>query len=343
MTTLDAYLREFRATLGGCDEATKRDLLEEVAGHLEERVRALQLAGASEEEAMNETVNKFGTAREVGGQLGAIHGRLSRRDALLAALPVALIGLGVGLILLFWLVRTPLVIGGTTPAWQAWKPEAVILIAGSGIIMGIVGLILVGGALVGLVRRLPPWAGPWLGVVTVAFLGIWAGVTEDAPSVDNALLELLLAAILLAWVLLPLVLTAWRDVRSGLLTGLTMSMIFAQVLVTNARALPMQRFDVALLVLPLGLIQAALLYLVARSDPVRRWMWAVSVAALALFLNVIAILGASIVWRDWRILHGRPDTSFYFASLSLFPVAAALAISVVRWGWGRWRTRLVAG
>jgi hypothetical protein len=241
--------------------------------------------------------------------------------------------------LLFFISRTPLVIGGTTPAWQAWKPDAVILVAGLGIIMGIVGLILVGGALVGLMRRLPPWAGPWLGVVAAAFLGVWAGVTEEAPPVDNVLLELLLAAILLAWVLLPLVLTAWRDVRSGLLTGLTMSMIFAQMIVTNTRALPLQRFDVALLVLPLGLVQGVLLYLVARSDPVRRWMW----AGMALLLNVIAILGASVVWRDWRILHGRPDTSFYFAFLSLFPVAAALTISAARWGWGRWRARLVAG
>ncbi|MBU1877522.1 MAG: hypothetical protein KJ734_01095, partial [Chloroflexi bacterium] len=81
MITLDGYLIEFQVALGNCDEATKRDLLDEIAGHLEDRVRALQLAGVSEEEAMNKATNQFGAAREIGDRLQAVHGRVSRRDA----------------------------------------------------------------------------------------------------------------------------------------------------------------------------------------------------------------------------------------------------------------------
>lgn len=339
MTVLEHYLREFQLALGGCDEATRRNLMEEIAGHIEEHVRALQLAGASEEEAMDETVNRFGAAHEIGGQLRAVHGRPSRREALLAAAPPALMALGSGLSLLFFLSRTGLVLGGSTPAWQAWKPDAGVLGAGMLAVLAVTGLVLVGGALVALLRRLPPWAGPWLSAVAAAGFGALTIAGEDAPPLNNALLELAVGLVVLAWILLPLALTAWRDVRSGLLAGLTMGMILAQMLVTNARALPLERFDVALLVLPLGLFQGALLYLVARADPMRRWAWVL----LAVLLNVGAVLVGSAVWRDWRVLQGRPDTGFYFAFLSVCPVIAALAISAARWGWGQWRGRLVAG
>jgi hypothetical protein len=73
---------------------------------------------------MNETVDRFGAAREIGSQLRTVHGRVSRRDALLAAIPPVLLALGSGLVLAFYLSRTPLVIGGATPAWQAWEPDA---------------------------------------------------------------------------------------------------------------------------------------------------------------------------------------------------------------------------
>ena len=341
MTTLDGYLREFRAALGGCDETTKRDLLDEIAGHIEERVRSLQLAGASEEEAMNETVDRFGAAREIGGQLRAVHGRVSRRDALLAAIPPVLLALGSGLVLAFYLSRTPLVIGGATPAWQAWEPDASIIGAGTLIVGALTFLTLAGGALVALVRRLPPWAGTWLGAAAMA-IG-WLPVSLGKSAADgNALLESLVALTMLAWVLLPLALTAWQSVRSGLLAGLAMGMVFAQTFMIDARFFPLQRFDVTLLELPLGLAQGALLYLIARGDPLKRW----SLAALALLLNAVAIRGVYAIWQDsqaWRYRLDRQDTSLYFVFLSVCPVLAALVISAARWGWGRLQARLVAG
>lgn len=341
MTALDGYLREVRAALGGCDETTKRDLLDEIADHIEERVRALQLAGASEEEAMNETIDRFGTAREIGGQLRAIHGRVSHRDALLAAIPPVLLALGEGLILAFYLSRALLVVGGATPAWQAWKPDAPIIGAGTLIIAVLTLLTLAGGALVALVRRLPPWAGPWLGAAAMTIGGLLVVLGESAAN-GNVLLQLLVALVMLAWVLWPLVLTAWQSVRSGLLAGLTMGMVFAQMLLIDAWAVPLQRFDAALLGLPLGLAQGALLYLIARGDPVKRW----SLTVLALLLNAVAVRGVYAVWQDapgWRYRLDRPDTSLYFVFLSVCPVLVALVISAARWGWGRLRARLVAG
>jgi hypothetical protein len=201
------------------------------------------------------------------------------------------------------------------------------------------GLLLTGGALIALARRLPPWAGPWLSTAAAAWAGILVYVMEDPRLLNNDLVELLLVVIMLAVVLLSLVLAGWQGVRSGLLAGLTLGMVFTQSILFNAAATPLQRFDVALLVLPVGLAQGTLLYLVVGSNGVSQWASAV----LALLLDIAVIFWTGTLWRDWLARYGWSDDSVFSAFLSVCPVLFALTVSAVRWGWRRWRTRLTAG
>jgi len=87
MPSLNSYLAELQACLGGLPPGIQRDVIEELRGHLEDRSFSLQLRGISKEASMSQAIKRFGEAGEVGAALRDVHGRMSWSKVGLAVLP----------------------------------------------------------------------------------------------------------------------------------------------------------------------------------------------------------------------------------------------------------------
>jgi hypothetical protein len=107
MSRLDDYLNEIGNQLQLGAEA-REDILLEVRSHLEDSTRTLQLGGLSREESEAKAVERFGDAKEIGEELRQAHGRGTRKEGLLAALPPLLFGAAWGLPLV-----VPVLLGAT--------------------------------------------------------------------------------------------------------------------------------------------------------------------------------------------------------------------------------------
>lgn len=210
----------------------------------------------------------------------------SQRQALAAALPPLLFGLGIAL--------ASLVIGGPFHAVPSWR----IIV---GVIVGLVPVtVLAGGGLIALVRRLPDWGYAWVGADLMGLLLLLMSLAEDrefliSPVVDVALVVLILLAGLA--VLSVAALRGWQQaglVSIGLSATLGLSLCFV------VTACPFHRHDLALLAGPLGLLVAALTYAYTRgSGPAR-----IAVLLGVGLLNVGLTWMAGQVWQTWYLLRG---------------------------------------
>jgi hypothetical protein len=73
MSNLSQYLAELEATLGNLNAATRREIIEEVATHLEDQAHHFREGGLSEEESMSKAIRSFGRAVEIGRKMGEVH------------------------------------------------------------------------------------------------------------------------------------------------------------------------------------------------------------------------------------------------------------------------------
>ena len=73
MSSLSRYLAELEATLGHLDAEAKREIIEEVRGHLKDQAHHLQQSGLSGEESMSKAIRSFGRAVEIGRKMGEVH------------------------------------------------------------------------------------------------------------------------------------------------------------------------------------------------------------------------------------------------------------------------------
>jgi hypothetical protein len=73
MGNLNQYLVELEASLDHLDAATRREIVEEVAGHLKDQAHYFQLSGLSEEESMSKATRCFGRAVDIGRKIGEVH------------------------------------------------------------------------------------------------------------------------------------------------------------------------------------------------------------------------------------------------------------------------------
>ena len=87
MSSLNLYLAELQACLGDLSPFVRRDVMEELRGHLEDRASNLELQGISGEASMSEAIERFGEAGEVGAALRDVHRRMSWGKVGLAVLP----------------------------------------------------------------------------------------------------------------------------------------------------------------------------------------------------------------------------------------------------------------
>ena len=83
---LNRYLQSIREHLG-MDPISEREVIRELADHVEDSCQEMQKAGLSEEEALEKSITLLGPAKIVAKQIYEAHNRGTWRQALLAAMP----------------------------------------------------------------------------------------------------------------------------------------------------------------------------------------------------------------------------------------------------------------
>jgi len=83
---LNLYLQSIREHLG-MDPISEREVIRELADHVEDSCQEMQKAGLSEEEALEKSLTLLGPAKIVAKQIYEAHNRGTWRQALLAAIP----------------------------------------------------------------------------------------------------------------------------------------------------------------------------------------------------------------------------------------------------------------
>ncbi|MCX6011688.1 MAG: permease prefix domain 1-containing protein [Chloroflexi bacterium] len=144
VTALSLYLERVRENLK-LDSSTEREVIQELATHIEDELRELKDAGLSDEEAANTCLTLMGSAKTLAHQIYESHSQGSWTQALFTAMPHLLFGL---LFALSW--------------WQ-----------------GIIGLLAMLVAVLSVVvygwwRGKPSWLFSWLGysLLPVVFAGL---------------------------------------------------------------------------------------------------------------------------------------------------------------------------
>ena len=90
MASLKSYLAKLEARLSGLSPNAQQAVMEELRGHLEDRVAALRAGGLEKEASMSEAIERFGEAGEIGDALRDVHGRGSWDEALKGMVPFML-------------------------------------------------------------------------------------------------------------------------------------------------------------------------------------------------------------------------------------------------------------
>ena len=151
------YLQNIKENLR-LNTAEEKEVLRELATHIEERCQEMQDDGLTEDESTEKCLDLLGSARVVARQIYETHNQGSWRQALLAGMPHLFFA---GLFALNWL-------GGVT-----WLPVIVLIVAGI--------------VIYGRCHGKPAWLFPWFGysLLPVAAAGVallylpagWAWVT----------------------------------------------------------------------------------------------------------------------------------------------------------------------
>ena len=307
------------------DERRRRDMVAGISGHLEDKARWLMLRGLAEEASMEKAVEAFGDPAEVGRELKQVHGGATRRDALLAALPPVLLGLGIGVSLLLRVPLSQLVIGG--PTRVHYTPG--VITGGMMVTIGVIvltALILVIGGVVAVARRLPHWGHTWIGTTVMVIVFALVVAADDLPYLVSPVIDMLIMVTLMLLLGAALGAVGWRGPLLGGLAGLSTTMILSLVVVSWASNPPINRLDVGLLVGPLGLVYAGLIYSFVMGPPA--WRAALLAAGGLLCLATIWGVEYGVFWQ-WRVSHGQAGQPLILPVVGLAILAFGPAVGLV--------------
>jgi len=241
-------------------------------------------------------------------------------EAMIAALPPLLLGLGLSQVV-FFIRRWYL----TTGSYH-WDEGMLSSIGWSFALTLAVMLALVVVGLVAAIKRLPRWGYSWAagGLMAVFLLGTL--FSDDRPMTTGWAvfgLALLALGIALLWA------AARRAWQWAVLVSLGMTATFATGLTFFAAAAPLAGFDVALTAAPVGFAFALLIYFFMISES-RARLWLLALGGL-LALTV----GARYVsiWWDWAATHGKHGLAWCLAVLILGLTLAGPLMSGLQRGW----------
>ncbi len=212
-----------------------------------------------------------------------------RREALLASLPPVLFGVCIALgALVIW---EPWY---TIPRWRLMTGFAIMMLPSPVIALG---------GLIAMFKRLPPWGYTWAGgagMGVVLFVKVLAEERADfGLPLLSPVLDISLAILLLVGILALVIVTAWRGWRQAGLTSLGFATIAGMSSFSMATAAPFNRYDLALLAMPVGVLMAWLTWLYVRKGDAGR------VAAILGFgiLNAAVFL---VIADAWNLPPDRP-------------------------------------
>ena len=166
-TVLSHYLENIKGNLR-LDFPEEREVINELATHIEDRLQELKESGLSEEEATETCLGLLGSAKMVARQIYEAHSQGSWRQALLASMPHLLFGL---LFVLNWWhhigwlsITLILILGAIAYGWWHGKPAWVF---------SWLGYTLLPVALVGLLLPLLPQGWSWVAIFLYIPLALW--------------------------------------------------------------------------------------------------------------------------------------------------------------------------
>jgi hypothetical protein len=245
-----------------------------------------------------------------------------RREALLASLPPVLFGVCIAL--------------GALAIWEPWYTiPRWRLMTGFAIMMLPSPVIALGG-LIAMFKRLPPWGYTWAGgagMGVVLFVKVLAEERADfGLPLLSPVLDISLAILLLVGILALVIVTAWRGWRQAGLTSLGFATIAGMSSFSMATAAPFNRYDLALLAMPVGVLMAWLTWLYVRKGDAGR------VAAMLGFgiLNAAVFL---VIADAWNLPPDRPSPVIPF----LVVLTGALLVGPVAGLVGRPVRKVVQG
>lgn len=225
----------------------------------------------------------------------------NRRQALLAALPPLLFGLGIGI---SWLV-----IGRQ---WQSISRLQLYAGIGAGFLAAAVIAV---GALFALLKGLPDWGYMWVGSALLGFVLLLQTAAEELAESGlyhlsaggETAVEILILLLFLAF----LSISAWRGWQCAGMASIGMSSILAVSLYHVVAVPPLNRPDMAALAIPYGALVAGLVYLFLRRSST---LWQ---AAALLFIGLVNLAAVMTVDTAWQALldTGKPFPILPFAGI----------------------------
>jgi hypothetical protein len=223
----------------------------------------------------------------------------SRRQALVAALPPLLYGLGIAM-------KEP-VTGG---AWYAVPPWR--LAAGVAMVLIPAAVIAIGG-LFALVRRLPDWGYTWVGAALMGLALLVKTLAEERADQGQFLIspvgDAAVGVVVLLAGLAVLIVAALRGWQQAGMVSIGLSATLGLSLCATVAVPPFHRHDLALLAGPLGLLVAVLTYAYARGPGSARGLGLTRIVILASveLVNVGLTWMADQAWQAWLLARGRPS------------------------------------
>ena len=214
MESYRVYLASVATHLCRLPRAKREDILEELGGHLDDRIRTLQASGLQKEEAMQEALTDLGSAVEVGQSLQQVHERGTWGQALLAALPFIVFALTLSI-----------------PEWGS-LPLKVGLVRMTRLAVlyyltfGTMYIVFLAGMAAGWLRNMPTWTYPYWGfwfLLTLWWSGLGSPLTVfSGPRAWIPGLALIGILTLITRGLRPLVTALRRSFRDWPVASLTL-------------------------------------------------------------------------------------------------------------------------
>jgi len=214
----------------------------------------------------------------------------TRRDAIIASLPPVLVGFGIAL--------------GALVIWEPWYTIPRWRLMTGFAIMMLPGLVIALGGLWALIKRIPPWGYSWIGAAGMGLVLFVKTIAEEradyglpmlSPVLDNVI-----ALLLLLGIMVLISVSAWQGWRHAGVVSLGFATMAGMASFSMATAAPFNRYDLALLAAPTGLIMASLIYLYLRKGDGGR------IVAILIF-GVMNAFIFFIVASIWNLPAGNPS------------------------------------